>query len=205
VVTISATYGAGGSVIAPRLAERLDLPFADRLIPAEHVPVPGPGSEHITEEERRQTARTSFFSRLAHITGGLGLPVPSAEDMADPVKERVERSIEVLVERGGAVILGRGGAVALAAHPRAYHVRLDGPVERRVERAMSIETVDEATCRARLRETDKAWSGYVERVYGRDAADPALYHLVLDPTVLALDDCVEILASAATAFWAQPA
>ena len=32
VVTISATYGAGGSVIAPRLAERLRMQFFDRLL-----------------------------------------------------------------------------------------------------------------------------------------------------------------------------
>ena len=32
VVTISATYGAGGSIVAPRLAERLGMKFFDRLI-----------------------------------------------------------------------------------------------------------------------------------------------------------------------------
>ena len=32
LVTVSATYGTGGSIIAPRLAEALGLPFVDRLI-----------------------------------------------------------------------------------------------------------------------------------------------------------------------------
>ena len=32
VVTVSATYGAGGALVAPLLAERLGVPFADRLI-----------------------------------------------------------------------------------------------------------------------------------------------------------------------------
>ena len=35
-VTIAATYGAGGSVIAPAVAERLGLPLVERAIP---VPV----------------------------------------------------------------------------------------------------------------------------------------------------------------------
>jgi len=35
VVTVSASYGAGGSVIAPRLAERLGVPFLDRLLSAD--------------------------------------------------------------------------------------------------------------------------------------------------------------------------
>src|SRR5260370_42520705 len=32
-VTVAATYGAGGSVIAPAVAKRLGLPFIDRAIP----------------------------------------------------------------------------------------------------------------------------------------------------------------------------
>ena len=34
VVTISATYGAGGSEIGPAVAAMLGLPFVDRAIPA---------------------------------------------------------------------------------------------------------------------------------------------------------------------------
>jgi hypothetical protein len=33
VVTLSASFGAGGSVIGPRVAEELGLPFLDRAIP----------------------------------------------------------------------------------------------------------------------------------------------------------------------------
>jgi shikimate kinase len=34
VVTLSAGYGAGGSVIGPAVAERLGVPFLDRALPA---------------------------------------------------------------------------------------------------------------------------------------------------------------------------
>jgi cytidylate kinase len=204
VVTLSATYGAGGSVVAPRLATRLGLPFADRLIPARDAAVAVPGRERITEEERRQTSTRRFLARLAHVTGGLGLPVPTAEDMADPIRLRVEESIRALVDSGGAVILGRAAAVVLAGEPRAFHVRLDGPHRRRVARAMGIEATDEETSRSRLEETDRARSRYVERLYGRDPTDPGLYHLMIDATVLSQDDCVELIARAATAFWLGP-
>ncbi len=33
LVALSASYGAGGSVIGPAVAERLDVPFVDRAIP----------------------------------------------------------------------------------------------------------------------------------------------------------------------------
>jgi cytidylate kinase len=169
LVTVSAAYGAGGSVVAPRLADRLGLPFADRLIPASNAPTPGPGSERVSEEERRQKSRSTFLTRLAYTTG--------------------------------AVILGRAAAVVLAGHPRAFHVRLDGPLDRRAARAMGIEGVDERTAWSRLEETDRARTQYVERLYGRDPADPRLYHLILDSTVLSVDGTVEVVTSAAAAFW----
>ena len=33
VVTLASLYGAGGSVVGPRVAERLGVPFLDRAIP----------------------------------------------------------------------------------------------------------------------------------------------------------------------------
>ena len=54
MVTLSATYGSGGSVVAPKLAERLGLPFADRLIPARGSTDLPTAEESLTDEERDQ-------------------------------------------------------------------------------------------------------------------------------------------------------
>ena len=203
LVTVSAPYGAAGSVIAPRLARTLGLPFADRLIPAADVPA-GPGSEHLTEEERRQVAEASLVARLAYLTG-LPMAFPPPGDLADPVRDRVEKSIDQLVRSGGAVVLGRAGAIVLAGHPNAFHVRLYGPKGRRLARATEIERIDEATARARLTEADRARTRYVQQLYGRDPADPSLYHLLLDTTVLPIDASVRVVAEAAAAFWDRAA
>src|SRR5205823_5794203 len=76
VITISATYGAGGTIVAPRLAERLGLPFADRLIPARGgEDAPG---EELSEQEREESRRRGFLDRLARLTGGHAAdPAPS--------------------------------------------------------------------------------------------------------------------------------
>jgi cytidylate kinase len=203
VVTVSATYGSGGGIIAPALASRLGLPFADRLIPARGGAEPEDCGEQLSEDERLASRRTSFLDRLAHLTGGLGLPVPTGDDLGDHIRAQVERSIRDIAAGTGGVILGRGAMVVLAGHPTAFHVRLDGPEDRRCARAMSIEGVDEATARSRMTETDRARAKYFSRIYGGDAADPALYHLVVDATVLPVDACVRLVVDAATAFWGQ--
>ena len=200
---MSATYGSGGGLIAPALATRLGLPFADRLIPALGGPQPAGQGEQLTEEERLASQRTSFLDRLAHLTGGLGLPVPTGDDLGDDVRQQVERSVCDIAAGAGGVILGRAAMVVLAGHPMAYHVRLDGPEDRRCARAMALEGIDEATARDRMAETDRARAKYFSRIYGRDAADATLYHLVLDSTALPIDACVRVIVDAATAFWGE--
>jgi len=202
VITVSASYGAGGSVIAPQLAQRLGLAFADRLIPAKEGAPTGAGAERVTEAEERQNSRGRFVERLALLTGGLGLPVPSADDLGDAIRPRVEASIHQVVDAGGGLILGRAAAVVLARQPGVFHVRLHGPQQQRIRRGMAIEHIDEATARSRLTETDKARDRYIKGLYGKDAADPDLYHLVLDSTAFAITDCVDLLVAAATSFWA---
>jgi cytidylate kinase len=201
MVTVSATYGCEASVMAPALASRLDLPFADRLIPARGSNEAPSADESVSDDERAQVRGRRLLDRLVLLAPGLNLPTPDAADLRDQLRDRVAASIRQLVEHGGAVLLGRAGAVVLAGHPGVFHVRLDGPPERRLERACTHEGIDEATARDRLTETDIARSRYVQRLYGRDPAEQSLYHLIVDPTVVSQQDCVEVLVSAALAFW----
>jgi cytidylate kinase len=200
-VTLSATYGAGGSVIGPLLAPRVGLPFADRLIPARDTPV-HPSGEAVDEEEREEEPRRSFFARLANLNVALNFPAPrDPEDLRDHVRDRVEASIRELAATGGAVLLGRSGQIVLARHPRAFHVRLDGPHERRARRGALWEGIDLDSARTRMAETDEARARYTRRLYQHDPSDASLYHLVIDATVLDATTCVDMIATAANAFW----
>lgn len=206
VVTISATYGAAGSVIAPRLAERLGLPFFDRLIQNTESHKATELVERLTQAERDQAPPAGILSSLANLTSVLGLPVPGAE--AEPrgqLRRQVETSVNAVAGGSGGVILGRAAAVVLAARPLAFHVRLSGPADRRLARAMSIEGATEEEARTRQTDTDKAWSRFVSRLFDKDPADPNLYHLVLDTTALPLDGCVDVIATAARSFWSSAA
>src|SRR5260370_27606862 len=56
LITVSAAYGAGGSVVAPALARRLGLPFLQRVTTSEgHVAESGPCDEQLSEEEAKTT------------------------------------------------------------------------------------------------------------------------------------------------------
>jgi len=199
VVTISATYGAGGSVIAPLLARKLGLPFADRLLQAAHALAES--KERAIDEELDEEPRSPLLKNLALLGSTWGISGPQdVEDVPSRLRGEVERSLRPFIESGG-VILGRAAAVAIGRRPGAFHVRLDGPPGRRARRGAAWEGVDLATAHARLDETDTARSRSLRRMYGRDPADPSLYHLVVDATALSTQTCTDLIAGAAQAAW----
>jgi cytidylate kinase len=203
VLTLSATYGAGGSVVAPKLAERLQLTFYDRLTHGPDTRSAERIEERLTEEERSEAPPGRLAVSLSHLSGALGIPVPEAGDL-DPnieLRQKVAASVWRVAETGGGLILGRGAAAVLGAHSSAFHLRLDGPVERRIAQGAVLEGVSEDVARAHQQDTDKAWARFVKRLFDRDPTDPRLYHLVIDSTAIPLGDVVETLVAASTAFW----
>ncbi len=198
LVTLSATYGAGGSVIGPLLARKLRLPFADRLSSVHDLPrIP---SEHASKEELSEQSRGAFLRGLALLSADWNIPAPAdAAELPSRVREQLRAGLEDLMATGGAVVLGRAAAPALGRRPGVFHVRLDGPAERRAQRGAAWEKCDLETARKRLEATDAVRDRYVRSLYRVNAADPSLYHLMLDSTVLAVDACVEVIAAAADA------
>jgi cytidylate kinase len=199
LVTLSAAYGAGGSEVGPRLAERLGVPFVDRAIAAGMADRLG-----LTEAEALKLDE-DVERGLDRILGNLA-PVADFYGDVDPAllkrsghHEAAEEVIREVAATGRAVILGRAGAVVLADDDRALHVRLTGPAPARVEQAMRLEGLDRHDAERRAKKTDRAREAYVKRYYNCDARDPSLYDVVLDSTRLGLGVCVEVLAAACAA------
>jgi cytidylate kinase len=201
LITVSASYGAGGSIVAPALADRLGLPFLQRVTTSEgHVAEPGPCDEQLSAEEVRATP---VHRLLAHLTqampAGPTQSPPSTHHQDDHLRGHGEAGIHrLLADGGGAVILGRAAAVVLGKD-RGFHVRLDGPAERRIVQGAVVEDISEEKARERLRAADKARTAYVRRLYRTDPADASLYHLVIDSTAMPLDAVIELILTAARA------
>lgn len=202
VVTISATYGAGGAFIGPAVAERLGVPFVDRAIPVAVANDLGiPVDDALSRDERVR----GWLARIVAAAAPLG-----AEYMVDPEHDRTslltdravlrctEGVIRKVVDNGGGVILGRAAAIVLGDHPGAFHVRLDGHPDRRVRQATQAQGIPEHEAREQLARNDKARLGYVRHFYGADAADPRYYHLILDSTRVPLATCTDVIVAAVT-------
>ena len=206
LITVSASYGAGGSVVAPALAGRLGLPFLQRVTTSEsHLAQPGPCDEQLTEEE---TKATPVHRLLAHFTqampAGPTQSPPSTHHQDEHLRGHGEAGIRHLLAGGGGVILGRAAAVVLGKD-RGFHVRLDGPAGRRAAQGAAVEGISRDQARQRLRAADKARTAYVRRLYRCDPADASLYHLVIDSTAMPLETVIELILVAARAHSAATA
>ena len=200
LVTIAATYGAGGTVVAPLIARKLGVPFVDRLTPAQRLPhLP---TERASDDELADIPRSRFLDGLALLSADWNIPAPAdPAELPEHVRARVLAGLEELIASGGAVVLGRAAAIALGRRPGVFHVRLDGPTERRAARGAAWEGVDLETARAHLEQTDSSRARYVRQLYRVDPGESSLYHLVVDATVLSIDACVDLVVQAAEAAW----
>jgi cytidylate kinase len=201
VVTIAALYGAGGSVVGPRVAERLGVQFLDRAIPsavAKRAGLPEAAVADLDEKPRSGWQRLlALLGRASPATGA------SAQvERVDLDERRLRAEIEEFLahaSRAGGVVLGRGGAVVLAHAPGALHVYLGGDRKARVERVMELQGVDRAPAAQRVKANDRARRDYVKSTYGIDGDSPHLYHLMIDAIALGADVCVELIVAAAQA------
>lgn len=201
LVAISASYGAGGSLVARNVAERLKVPFIDRAIPfevASRLDVP------VVEALAHDDPRTpSLLERiLAGFVGqdaGSPAPPPPEAVFPDDFRHTTEQVLHEQAAAGAGVILGRGAAFVLRDDPRVLRVRLDGPPDARVRQAMRIGDIDRETAQRGLEHSDQAHAVYIRHFYGADLKNTSHYHLALDSTAIDLDACVELIISTARA------
>ena len=197
LVTVSASYGAGGAVVAPALAERLGVPFVQRATnSAGGVGAGGPCVEPLTRDESNQTPASWLLACLsAAMPAGPTQSAPPSRHQDEDLRRHCEADIRRLADDDAGVILGRGAAVVLGKE-HGFHVRLDGPPQARVVQGAAIEGISVEAARRHMEAADRARDTYVRRLYRADPADARHYHLVIDSTALPLEAVVDIILRA---------
>jgi cytidylate kinase len=200
-VTISASFGTGGSVIGPAVADRLGLPFLDRAIPvAVASSLAVPLEQALAHYERPPSLIGRIIASMASASLPFGASPPAGDVVDDQAfRTRTEEIIRATAASTGCVVLGRAAACILKQEPWALHVRLDGPRPARLAQAVAEFGADPDGAAKQLDETDRARELYVRHFYKADPHDPRLYHLVIDATAFGLETCLDLIAKAAAA------
>jgi cytidylate kinase len=187
VITVSVERGSGGSIIARRVAERLELDIFHREIIkeiAESVDMSPEVVENI--EKERLSGLEDFVSSLLmdqYLWPGLYL-------------EHLEKVVRTIGRHGGAVIVGRGANFILNKKDR-FSLRVVAPFDVRVQNVAHTCGVSIQEAKHRVVNRESKRRSFIKNSFQADIADPLHYNLVINTEDLSLDDAVEAISS----FW----
>ncbi len=227
VITLSRELGSGGDEIASRLCEALGYHSFGKLQIIQAATESTLSKNNIIDYSEDNHEVQSFLNRLF---GRTASPVqkiawsenhsiasgPGQADVHDTaVLSLSKRAIQAAGRAGNMVIIGRGGQVLLKDTPGVLHVRIEAPLEMRVEwvklqmrKEAGVSQSEEKLARAANEITtnrDKASADYLKRYFDIDWQDPCLYHLVLNLGKLSVEQAAQIIIAAVHSLEIQPA
>lgn len=190
VVTLFESYGSGASYIGPRVAQALGVPFHEQAFSSQQI-------EDAAEPRESEGVLSRLFATVGGSYAGLeGRSVAMAQrDNYELVLENT-RIVQEQADQGG-VIIGRNGALILAHRPAALHVKLDGPLAQRIDRAARDSGIDIERAAKRQKREDQVRAQISIEFYHWDPRETDYYDLVVNTGTMDLDTCVNIIVAAA--------
>lgn len=193
VITISREYGAGGALVAERLAATLGWQLLDRALVEQVAAAAHIDPELVTRYDERPDTWLHNLAKRVFSYGALeGVNAPPEMVDAESLAARGRRVIEHAAEMGHCVIVGRGAQCALSGREDVLHVFVFAPAEERIRRARERGLAGDLPA---LIAVDRERADFTRTLYGRDWRDPQLYHLMLNSS-LGIDTLVTIIADA---------
>jgi len=171
ILTISRQYGSGGREIGQAVARELGYRYVDRDTLLAGLCGDGPQWEQWAKNFDEHDP--SIWERYDWSFRGFAA--------------LVQRCIHEQALHGGVVIMGRGANFALKGVPHAYRVRVEAPLDIRIERIMLREQVNRDAAKLLCERTDHDRARFLHSLYGGRWDDPAEYDRVLTVTSQAVD------------------
>ena len=193
VVTLFESLGSGADYIGPRVAAALGVPFHAGAFSSQEI------EEAMTRREAKGVLSRVFGAMGGQYAAYAGLEGGSVPDAQRDNYELVMENTREVVEsaRQGGVIMGRNGALILADWPGALHVKLDGPVQARLERIAETSGISLEQAAKRQKGEDRVRADISLELYGWDPQEFDHYDLLVNTGLMDLDRCVDIIVAAA--------
>jgi cytidylate kinase len=174
-ITISRQTGSRGKEIAELLAEKMELSLITRdMIMSQWMP------EVASKHELHMLSESPGF-----------FLTPSSQGVS--FAQHLESRLRAFIDEQPAVVFGLGAQIIFAGHPEALHVKIVASLEVRTERIMQTHCLEKRDAERFLELTDRKHKRYIATLYGKDWADPLLYHVTLNTDHLGIEEAASLL------------
>lgn len=199
LITISREFGAGGSLLAGRVAEKLGWQLIDNEMVDEVARRAGLTPADVAQREERGP---TFAERLARALVAATPEVLAPMDIDAPEAEeaRLVRITEQVVADACAaanvVMVGRAAVAVIGRRDDALHVKVVASQDHRAGVIAERDGISRDDAARRVRNNDAHRGRYHRQWYDRDWQDPHNYHLVVNTEWLGMDRAVDVIVSA---------
>lgn len=150
VITISREYGSGGDQLAEKVAQALGYHLVDKAFVSAVLCQYG-----LTEFDSEYEKQPGFWE---------GFDTEKAERRETMVR-MLNQVVRAVARHGNVVILGRSGYAILAGLADVLHVRLQAPLDDRIELVRNATNASLLEATALVKENDKMRKAFVESFY----------------------------------------
>jgi len=177
VLTVSREYGSGGREIGQAVSRLLGYEYLDKDRILEELGRAGQKWEEWGKNLDEHCP--TIWEKYDWSFRGFGALIQSTI-LSYAVKDRV-------------VVMGRGGSFLLKDIPYALRIRVIAPLESRIERIMTRESVDRDTARWLAEKVDRDRACFIHALYGKKWDEHAGFDLLFDTSQQGIDEIIAVV------------
>ncbi|MEW6050815.1 MAG: cytidylate kinase-like family protein [Candidatus Zixiibacteriota bacterium] len=189
IITISRQTGSRGSYFGSRLAQKLNYQRLHR----ELIDVICQSSGYY----KRIVESLDDHARSALDALADGIITGQQVDHSDYVRYLCKVVIS-MSHLGGVIVMGRGANFILGPE-RGFHIRVVCPKKCRVENLLKFKEMNERDALKEIESSDASRRDFIHRVFKADIDDPTHYDLVLNTSLVDVEDLVDVTVLALNA------
>jgi cytidylate kinase len=182
VITISREYGSGGDLLAEKVAHSLGYHLVDKAFVSAVLCQYG-----LAEFDIEYEKKPGFWE---------GFDTEKAE-RRDTMVRMLNQVVRAVARHGNVVILGRSGYAILAGLADVLHVRLQAPLDDRIELVRDANNVSLLEATELVQENDQVRKAFVESFYRVTWESTQAFDIVLNTSHVPVDIATEWVVQAA--------
>jgi cytidylate kinase len=202
VITINRELGSGGRTVGRKLAEKLSVPYYDKLLIQSLQDKYKLSVEEIEKEKGNKHQWLTYLKNAfvainqnrdelwfyQMVNGEQGDMVTSEEMFK--VEQQILKSA---AEEQSCVVAGRSGFYVFADHPNHLSIMIQASMEHRIERIMKKQNLTREEAEKVIKHVDQMRENYVKKYTGSSRYDTRNYNLVISMDGKTEDEVVELI------------